>query len=106
MGTQAVQVASSTSTNDAAASPQFARGGKRPITLLISPKPARLGPIRAAVHEALPGGDTVVCLDARQALIKADTARHFGWIPSIFVLDYRGGRPKDLAEQLRRVRHS
>jgi diguanylate cyclase (GGDEF)-like protein len=105
MGTRAAQVASSTPTNDAAPSPPFARGGKRPITLIVGPKPARLGPIRAVVHEALPEGDAVVCPDVRRALTKAETARHFGWVPSIFILDYRGGRAKELAEELRRVRH-
>ena len=36
-----------------------ARGGRRPIALLISPKPARLAQIRSAAHEALPGCEAV-----------------------------------------------
>jgi diguanylate cyclase (GGDEF)-like protein len=78
-------------------------GGRRPMTLLISPKPARLAQIRAAAHEASPGSDAVVCTDAHRALAKAETARHFGWSPAIFVFDYRGGHAGDLADQLRRV---
>jgi diguanylate cyclase (GGDEF)-like protein len=104
MGTRAVQAASTTTAADAAPSPQLARGGRRPITLLISPKPARLAQIRSAAHEALPGCDAVVCTDAGLALAKAETARHFGWTPTIFVFDYRGGHAGDLADQLRRVR--
>jgi len=78
--------------------------GPRPMTLLIGPRPGGLTEILAAAHEALPGCDAVVCPDARTALAKAETARHFGWLPAIFVFDYRGGHAGDLAEQLRKVR--
>jgi diguanylate cyclase (GGDEF)-like protein len=84
-------------------SPSAARG-RRPMALLISPKPAGLAQIKAAAHEALPGCDVAVCTDAGLALAKAETARHFGWAPAVFVFDYRGGHPGDLADQLRRVR--
>ncbi|HZZ88470.1 MAG TPA: hypothetical protein VFE13_09060 [Caulobacteraceae bacterium] len=81
-------------------------GGRRPMALLISPRPARLAQIRAAVHEAMPGCDAVICTDAHKAIARAETARHFGWSPAIFVFDYRGGHAGDLADQLRRVRAS
>jgi diguanylate cyclase (GGDEF)-like protein len=89
---------------DDAVTPRAAVGGRRPMTLLISPKPARLAEIKAAAHDALPGCDAVVCTDAARALAKAETARHFGWSPAIFVFDYRGGYAGDLADQLRLVR--
>jgi diguanylate cyclase (GGDEF)-like protein len=79
-------------------------GSPRPMTLLVTPKPAGLTEILAAVREALPGCDAVVCADAGKALAKAETARHFGWSPAIFVFDYRGGHAGDLADQLRQIR--
>jgi diguanylate cyclase (GGDEF)-like protein len=87
-----------------ATSARAAIGGRRPMALLISPKPARMAEIKAAAHEALPGCDVVVCTDAPRALARAETARHFGWTPAIFVFDYRGGYAGDLADQLRLVR--
>ena len=77
---------------------------RRPMALLISPKPAGLAAVKAAAQEALPGADAVICTDARGALAKAEAARHFGWAPGIFVFDYRGARPGDLADQLRKIR--
>src|SRR5271155_1091934 len=91
---------------DGAIPPRIAVGGRRPLTLLISPKPARLAEIKAAAHEGLPGCDTIVCTDAARALARAETARHFGWTPAIFVFDYRGGHDGDLADQLRLVRET
>jgi diguanylate cyclase (GGDEF)-like protein len=76
----------------------------RPMTLLVGPKPAALAELMAAAREALPGCDAVACPDAGKALAKAETARHFGWLPAIFVFDYRGGHAGDLADQLRKVR--
>ena len=81
-------------------------GGRRPLALLISPKPARLAPVRSVVHEALPGTEAIVCTDAARALARAETARHFGWTPAVFVFDYRGGHAGDLADQLRLVREN
>jgi len=106
MGSRAAQGASATTASDGAPSPLLARGGRRPIALLISPKPARLAQIRSAAHEALPGCEAVVCTDAGRALAKAEAARSFGWTPTIFVFDYRGGHAGDLADQLRRVRQA
>jgi diguanylate cyclase (GGDEF)-like protein len=106
MGTRAVQAALTTAASEAAPSAPSARGGSRPIALLISPKPARLAQIKSAAHEALPGCDAVVCTDAGRALAKAKAARSFGWTPTIFVFDYRGGHAGDLADQLRRVRQA
>jgi diguanylate cyclase (GGDEF)-like protein len=83
-----------------------AGGGRRPMAMLISPKPARLASIRAAAHEAMPGSEAIVCTDAARALARAETARHFGWTPAVFVFDYRGGHDGDLADQLRLVRES
>lgn len=76
----------------------------RPMTLLVTPRPAGLAEVAAAARDALPGGDVVACPDAGKALAKAETARHFGWQPAIFVFDYRGGHAGDLADQLRKVR--
>src|SRR5476651_561617 len=81
-------------------------GGRRPLALLISPKPARLAQIRSAAQEALPGAEAIVCTDAARALARAETVRHFGWTPAIFVFDYRGGHDGDLADQLRLVRET
>src|SRR5579872_4814210 len=100
MGTRALQAASTTTASDIAPSAPSARTGVRPIALLISPKPARLAQIRSAAHEALPGCDAVVCTDAGRALAKAEAARSFGWTPTIFAFDYRGGHAGDLADQL------
>ena len=79
-------------------------GERRPMTLLISPKPARLAQIRGAAQEALPGCDTAVCTDASRALARARTGRRLGLTPAIFILDYRGGHAGDLADALRRIR--
>jgi diguanylate cyclase (GGDEF)-like protein len=76
------------------------------MAMLISPKPARLSSIRSAAHEAMPGSEALVCTDAARALARAETARHFGWTPAIFVFDYRGGHDGDLADQLRLVRET
>src|SRR6185437_10184425 len=42
--------------------------------------------------------------DAAKALEKAETVRHFGWAPAIFIFDFRGGHAGDLADSLRKVR--
>ncbi|HVN01386.1 MAG TPA: GGDEF domain-containing protein, partial [Caulobacteraceae bacterium] len=81
-----------------------ARPARRPMALLIGPRPAGFAPLKAAALEALDGGEAVICTDASRALVKAETARHFGFAPAIFAFDYRGGHPGDLADQLRRVR--
>jgi diguanylate cyclase (GGDEF)-like protein len=104
MAKQAVQKSPAAEPADGAA--QFARGGRRPMALLISPKPAGLASIRSAAHEAMPGSEAIVCTDAARALARAETARHFGWSPAIFVFDYRGGHDGDLADQLRLVRET
>ncbi len=90
-------------TSVAAPGPAPRKSAARPMTLMVAPKPAGVAEVRAAVHEALPGCDCVICPDIRQALEKAETLRHFGWLPAIFVLDYRGGHPGDLADSLRKV---
>ena len=104
MAKQAAQKSPVVEPGDGAA--PFARGGRRPMALLISSKPARLAPIRSAAHEAMPGSEAIVCTDAVRALARAETARHFGWTPAIFVFDYRGGHAGDLADQLRLVRET
>jgi diguanylate cyclase (GGDEF)-like protein len=76
----------------------------RPMSFLISPKPAGLAEVAAAIHEALPGCEAEVCHAVAKAVGKAETARHFGWAPAIFVFDYRGGHVGDLADGLREVR--
>ncbi len=76
----------------------------RPMTIMIGATPARLAETRAAVHEALPGSDCVVCPGIVAALAKAETARHFGWLPAIFVFDFRDGHAGDLGDALRKVR--
>ncbi len=83
--------------------PRPANGAPRPISLLIG-KSNQLIKMTAALHEALPGVDHVVCADAAKALEKAETVRHFGWAPAIFVFDYRRGHAGDLADSLRKVR--
>src|ERR1700733_4319102 len=88
---------------EAAPAPRPANGAPRPISLLIG-KANQLIKMTAALHEALPGVDHVVCADAAKALEKAETVRHFGWAPAIFVFDYRRGHAGDLADSLRKVR--
>ena len=83
--------------------PRPANGAPRPISLLIG-KSNQLIKMTAALHEALPGVDHVVCADAAKALEKAETVRHFGWAPAIFVFDFRRGYAGDLADSLRKVR--
>ncbi|HEX3408066.1 MAG TPA: hypothetical protein VHS81_12585 [Caulobacteraceae bacterium] len=82
-----------------------AAGAPRSICILIG-KPASLIKVMAVLHEALPGADHVVCADAAKALDKAETVRHFGWAPAIFLFDFRGGHAGDLADSLRKVRES
>jgi len=82
-----------------------AAGAPRSICILIG-KPASLIKVMAVLHEALPGGDHIICADAAKALEKAETVRHFGWAPAIFVFDYRGGHAGDLADSLRKVREA
>src|SRR5579872_4347727 len=65
-------------------------GERRPMSLLISSHPPSLAEVAAALHEALPGCDCLVFPTAQKALEKAESARHFGWSPAIFVFDYRG----------------
>jgi diguanylate cyclase (GGDEF)-like protein len=76
----------------------------RPMSFLISPKPAGLAEIAAAIHEALPGCEAVVCQGVGKAVGKAETARHFGWAPTIFIFDFRSGLIGDLGDALRDVR--
>jgi diguanylate cyclase (GGDEF)-like protein len=85
-------------------SPLPRKTAARPMTILIGATPSRLMEMRAAAHEALPGCDCVICPDIREALAKAETVRHFGWMPAIFVFDYRGGHAGDLGDSLRKVR--
>jgi diguanylate cyclase (GGDEF)-like protein len=82
-----------------------AAGGPRPMSILVG-KPTHLIKEMAALHEALPEADHVVCADAPKALEKAETVRHFGWAPAIFLFDYRGGHAGDLADCLRKVREA
>src|SRR5580704_3460130 len=86
------------------AAPARPVGAQRPMILMVSPTPAGLAELGAAVQEGLPGADALVFPDATKALEKAETCRHFGWAPAIFVFDYRGGRAGDLADGLRKVR--
>jgi diguanylate cyclase (GGDEF)-like protein len=79
-------------------------GVLRPMSLMISPQPDSLAEVAAAIHEALPGCDAVICADVAKATDKAESARHFGWAPAIFVFDYRRGHAGDLADSLRKVR--
>jgi diguanylate cyclase (GGDEF)-like protein len=79
-------------------------GGLRPMTFLIGPDPAGLADVAAAVREAMPGCEPAVCANARKALQRVESVRHFGWAPAIFAFDYRGGRAGDLADQLRTIR--
>ena len=43
----------------------------RPMSFLISPKPAGLVEVAAAIHEALPGCEAVVCQAVKKAVGKA-----------------------------------
>ena len=81
-----------------------ATAARRPLALLVGPRPAALGPLRAAGTEALGEGRALVCPDAGRALAKAQSSRLFGQVPAVFAFDYRGGHAGDLADQLRRVR--
>ena len=90
--------------DEPASSPVPRKVAARPMTLMIGATPSRLTEMRAAAHEALPGCDCVICPGLREALAKAETVRHFGWMPAIFVFDFRGGHVGDLADALRKVR--
>jgi diguanylate cyclase (GGDEF)-like protein len=90
----------------APSSPVPRKAAVRPMTILVGARPGGLTEIRAAAHEALPGCDVVICPDIRQALAKAEAVRHFGWLPAIFVFDYRGGLAGDLGDSLRQIREA
>ncbi|HEY3798980.1 MAG TPA: bifunctional diguanylate cyclase/phosphodiesterase [Caulobacteraceae bacterium] len=77
---------------------------QRLMTILVGPRPERMGELRRLCHDAFSGQEAVVVRDATTALAKAETARCFGWSPGVYVFDYRGGHAGDLADQLRKIR--
>ena len=73
------------------------------LTAIVISPDTDAGPLAVLAREALPSESVIACATAGEALSRADGARLFGRPAGLFIFDFRGKAPRDLAEQLRQV---
>jgi len=79
-------------------------GAPKLSTVLVGSVTGGSEELAGLIREALPFDNMIACADAAEATERADSARVFGWLPAVFVFDYRDRAVAELSQQVRRVR--